>query len=59
MEARYMIFWTATALAATVSLWVAFDFLFGLEAHFPVINLPGLILAATIWLVGWICRYAL
>jgi hypothetical protein len=45
MEARYTIFWTATALAATVSLWVAFDFLFGLEAHFPVINLPGLILA--------------
>jgi len=35
MEARYTIFWTATALAATVSLWVAFDFLFGLGGTLP------------------------
>jgi hypothetical protein len=59
MEARYTIFWTATSLAATISLMVLYEFLFGLEAHFPIVNLPGLILAAGIWVVGWVCRYAL
>ncbi|MGA9010310.1 MAG: hypothetical protein WB495_26345 [Xanthobacteraceae bacterium] len=59
MKARYEIFWTATAVAAALLLWVASDFMFGLEAKFPIINLPGLILAAAIWLVGWIALFAL
>ena len=52
-------FWLATAFAAAVTFWVAWDFLYGLGEEFPVINLPGLILAAAIWLVGWIFRLAL
>jgi hypothetical protein len=59
MRARYAIFWMASAVAAAVTLWVASDFVFGLEADFPIINLPGLMLAAAVWLVGWVCRFAL
>jgi hypothetical protein len=59
MKARYAIFWTATAVAAALLLWVASDFMFGLEAKFPIINVPGLILAAAIWLVGWTALFAL
>ena len=59
MKARYAIFWIASTVAAALTLWVAADFLFGLETRFPVINLAGLILAAAIWLFGWLCRFAL
>jgi hypothetical protein len=59
MKARHAIFWLASAVAAALTLWVAADLLFGLEAHFPVINLAGLILASAIWLFGWLCLLAL
>ena len=59
MKARYAIFWIASAVAAAFALWVASDFMFGLEAKFPIINLPGLFLAALIWLVGWVALFAL
>jgi hypothetical protein len=59
MRARYAIFWLTSGIAAILTLWVAWDFLYGFGQRFPVINLPGLILAAAIWLVGWLCRFAL
>jgi hypothetical protein len=59
MQARYAIFWTASAVAAALTLWVASDFFFDAEHHLPIINVPGLMLAATIWLVGWVARFAL
>jgi hypothetical protein len=59
MTARYAIFWLASAVAALLTLWVAWDFLVGFGQRFPVINIPGLVLAAAIWLVGWLFRFAL
>lgn len=59
MRAGSTIFWLATAFAAALTLWVAYDFLYGLGVNFPVLNLPGLILAAAVWTVGWLCRFAL
>jgi hypothetical protein len=59
MEARFGIFWVASAVAAALTLWVVSDFFYGFEQHFPIINTPGLILAAAIWLVGWVARFAL
>ena len=59
MKIRHAIFWLASALAALITLWVVSDFLFGIETRFPVINFAGLLLAAAIWGVGWICRFAL
>jgi hypothetical protein len=59
IRAGSTIFWLATAFAAAIILWVASDFLYGLGQDFPVVNLPGVILAAAIWAVGWLCRFAL
>ena len=59
MRARYTVFWIASALAAALVVWVAWDFVVGAGERFPVINIPGLILAAAIWGVGWVCRFAL
>ncbi len=46
-------------MAAVLTLWVAYEFFYGVEQNFPVINIPGLILAAAIWAVGWFFRFAL
>jgi hypothetical protein len=54
-----MIFWIASAIAVALTLWVAADFLFGVETRFPVINVPGLILAAAIWGIGLLCWFTL
>jgi hypothetical protein len=59
MTTRYAIFWMTSAVAALLTVWVAWDFLIGYGQRFPVINIPGLVLAAAVWLVGWICRFAL
>jgi hypothetical protein len=59
MQARYTIFWTASAVAAALTLWVVSDFFYDSEQHLPIINVPGLVLAAAIWLVGWVARFAL
>jgi hypothetical protein len=58
MKVRHALFWTATAIAAALTLWVAADFFYGFETHFPVVNIPGLILAAAIWTIGWLSRLA-
>ena len=59
MRTRYATFWIATALAAVPTLCVAYEFFYGVEQHFPVIDIPGLILASAVWAVGWLCRLAL
>jgi len=59
MRARSATFWSATVVAALLTLWVAYEFFYGLEQHFPVINIAGLIVASAIWAVGWLCRFAL
>jgi uncharacterized membrane protein YvlD (DUF360 family) len=59
MRVRHVIFWLTSAIAAALTLWVVSDFLFGVETRFPVINFVGLLLAAAIWGVGWIFRFAL
>jgi hypothetical protein len=59
MRARYATFWSATAVAAVLTLCVAYEFFYGVEQHFPVLNIPGLILASAIWGIGWLCRFAL
>lgn len=59
MRARYAIFWTTSAITAVLLLWVLYEFLYGFGQNFPVIDVPGLVVAAAIWVVGWICRVAL
>jgi len=58
MRTQHAVFWLASVLAALIMLWVAWDFLYGFGQRFPVINIPGLVLAAAIWSVGWLCRLA-
>jgi len=59
MRARYATFWSATAVAAVLTLWVAYELFYGMERDFPVLNIPGLVAASAIWAVGWLCRLAL
>lgn len=56
MEVRRAIFWMSAVVAAVLTLWVTWGFVYGLEQHFPVVDLPGLILAAVVFLGGLSCR---
>jgi hypothetical protein len=58
MKVRHAFFWITSVIAAAFTLWVAADFFYGIETHFPVVNVTGLILAAAIWTVGWLSRLA-
>jgi len=48
----------ATVVAGLILLLVVYDFMYGLRAGFPVLNVHALMVAAIIWLVGFFCRRA-
>jgi len=59
MKAGKFLFWTATIIAAVILLLVVYDFMYGLSANFPVVDVAGLVLAAVIWLIGLLFRLVL
>jgi hypothetical protein len=59
MKAGKFLFWTATIIAAVMLLLVVYDFMYGLSANFPVVDVAGLVLAAVIWLIGLLFRLVL
>ncbi len=53
------LFWLSTLFAAVALLWVVSDLFFAMSNNYPpTLNITGLILAAVIWSVGWVCRAA-
>jgi hypothetical protein len=49
-------YWTATAIAGLLLAWVLWNYSFN---DMPMIQIVPLLLAAVIWLTGWVCRKVL
>ena len=59
MKVGRTLFWLSTVVAALALLWVASDVLYGMSNNYPpTLDVTGMILAAVIWAVGWLCRFA-
>jgi hypothetical protein len=59
MKVGRTLFWLSTVFAALALLWVASDVFYGLSNNYPpTLDITGLVLAAAIWAVGWLCRFA-
>jgi hypothetical protein len=52
-------YWTATVIAGLLLAWVLWNYSFNGTIEEPVIQIVPLLLAAVIWLAGWVCRKVL
>jgi TRAP-type C4-dicarboxylate transport system permease small subunit len=59
MKVGNALFWLASLFAALILLWTASDYFSNLGESYPVLNVPAVLLAGAIWLVGLLCRHAL
>jgi hypothetical protein len=53
------LYWTATIIAGLLVAWVVWSYVYNSSRGEPVVLIVPLLLAALIWLAGWICRYVL
>lgn len=59
MKVGQFLFWTSTIFAGLILLWAVSDYLANWSENYPVLDVPALALAAVVWLVGLLFRYAL
>ncbi len=57
MSLGAFLFWTATIIAGLIVVWEVWGYVYNAERGEPIIRITPLLLAAAIWLVGWVCRY--
>ena len=53
------LYWIATIIAALIVACVLWDYIYGILIGEPLIRIIPLLLAGSIWLVGWACRHVL
>jgi hypothetical protein len=54
-----VLFRIATTIAVLIAAWVLWEFVYEAERGHPIIQYHALLIAAVIWLVGWVCRQML
>jgi hypothetical protein len=53
------LYWLAAGIAGLLGAWVVWNYAYGTIRGHPIISLVPLVLAAVIWLAGWVCRKVL
>jgi hypothetical protein len=56
MDAGRTIYWTATVIPALIVAGVVWSYVQNAKQNYPVLPIFPLVLAAGIWLMGWIFR---
>ncbi len=53
------LFWLSTLLAGVAVLWVVSDVFYGMSNDYPpTLDITGIVAAAFIWTLGWLCWFA-
>jgi hypothetical protein len=61
MTARWAdcVYWSATILAGLIAALVVATYFYNAKRGEPIISIAPLVLAGSIWLIGWAGRHAL
>ena len=52
-----ILYWTGTIIAGSIVMAVVVSYVSNAGKNFPVISTAALLLAGTVWLVGWACSH--